>query len=85
MQAWADAVKRQLSTVLFSVTAPTTDDAVQALLTHFGSFFGGLPYQAAEDAVDAVAIEPVDQFAPLAVTSTWKWSVALITWLPILV
>ncbi|KAF7348819.1 hypothetical protein MVEN_01401900 [Mycena venus] len=70
--AWGDAVRRQLSTALFRVTAPTTDDAVHALLIHFGSFFGGPPYEVAEDAVDAVTIEPSGEFAPLALTTSWK-------------
>ena len=70
-EAWAKGIEPLLHSTPVLVTAPNTAAAVHALLSHFGSFFGGEPY-VAKDKVDAVTIEPAGRFGLFADKGSWK-------------
>lgn len=72
IRAWYLALDAKLSTIPFAITAPTTEAAVNALLQHIESFFGGEPYEA-DSGVDSVVIEPLGEYGPLTVDRSWKW------------
>ncbi|KAJ7685813.1 hypothetical protein B0H14DRAFT_2654536 [Mycena olivaceomarginata] len=63
-------------TLTSSVTAPSVEAAVHALLIHFESFFGGDPYTPRYE-FDAVVIEPSSQLGLFARRSSWKSGDAL--------
>ncbi|KAJ7243928.1 hypothetical protein B0H12DRAFT_1236286 [Mycena haematopus] len=67
VEAWGLALTRHLSDNSFTVTVPTTEIAVQALLNRFQSFYGGH-----SDELDTVTIEPVGEFGLLAKEGLWK-------------
>ncbi|KAJ7197470.1 hypothetical protein GGX14DRAFT_574253 [Mycena pura] len=71
IRAWYLALDAKLSTIPFAITAPTTEAAVNALLQHIESFFGGEPYEA-DSGVDSVVIEPLGEYGPLTVDRSWK-------------
>lgn len=70
---WAHTIEPHLSQVVARVETPTVAAAVDALLTHIESFFGGPPYVFDEDGVDAVSIAPLDKYGLIALESTWFW------------
>ncbi|KAJ7754753.1 hypothetical protein B0H14DRAFT_2635380 [Mycena olivaceomarginata] len=76
LTSWVLAMQLLLSRTASSVTAPSVEAAVHALLIHFESFFGGDPYTPCYES-DAVVIEPSSQLGLFARRSSWKSGDAL--------
>ncbi|KAJ7323565.1 hypothetical protein DFH08DRAFT_941465, partial [Mycena albidolilacea] len=76
LTSWVLAMQLLLSRTASSVTAPSVEAAVHALLIHFESFFGGDPYTPRYES-DAVVIEPSSQLGLFARRSSWKSGDAL--------
>ncbi|KAJ7739630.1 hypothetical protein B0H14DRAFT_3515761 [Mycena olivaceomarginata] len=76
LTSWVLAMQLLLSRTASSVTAPSVEAAVHALLIHFESFFGGDPYIPCYES-DAVVIEPSSQLGLFARRSSWKSGDAL--------
>lgn len=69
---YQSSVRDMLTQSPATITAPTTEAAVYALLKHIEGFYGG-PGYTPDGVLDTVVIEPQDEFALLTQDASWKW------------